>query len=174
MSRCAAICMHPILTDIWHVFNFKFFLVSPAISQLLSPHIHVHSPTQSQTQTSTASPWTTAHTATTTPPSPNTQLYTLAPQLTGDGFVHGNETENAGRPKQEIHPPPPKNLPYADVWSSAVGQSRRTPLMSSCSSVWRFWIKWDASNTLPLLALSPNQLVRSNLSSHCHPALNNS
>ncbi|KAI0265472.1 Bromodomain-containing protein [Russula aff. rugulosa BPL654] len=43
-------------------------------------------PVWSQTRTPTASPWTTAHTAITTPPSPNTQLHTLAPQSTSGGF----------------------------------------------------------------------------------------
>lgn len=50
--------------------------------------------------------------------------------------------------------------------NSAVGQSKRMRLMNSCGIVGRFWINWDESNILPSLALSPNQLVGSNLYPH--------
>lgn len=53
----------------------------------------------------------------TPPPPPPPPVPKKAPRRpsTSVPVIRRNETENAGRPKREIHPPPPKDLPYADV-----------------------------------------------------------
>ncbi|KAH9043727.1 hypothetical protein EDB85DRAFT_2138423 [Lactarius pseudohatsudake] len=68
----------------------------------------------------------------TPPPPPPPPAPKKAPRRpsTSVPVIRRNETESAGRPKREIHPPPPKDLPYADVPKK---QRRRT-------------IKKDASN----------------------------
>ncbi|KAI9512647.1 Bromodomain-containing protein [Russula earlei] len=51
------------------------------------------------------------------PPPPPPPVPKKAPRRpsTSVPVIRRNETENAGRPKREIHPPPPKDLPYADA-----------------------------------------------------------
>ncbi|KAI0005490.1 Bromodomain-containing protein [Russula compacta] len=53
----------------------------------------------------------------TPPPPPPPPVPKKAPRRpsTSVPVIRRNETENAGRPKREIHPPPSKDLPYADA-----------------------------------------------------------
>ncbi|KAI0067882.1 Bromodomain-containing protein [Artomyces pyxidatus] len=51
------------------------------------------------------------------PPPPPVAIPKKAPrrQSTSVPVIRRSDTENIGRPKREIHPPPPKDLPYADA-----------------------------------------------------------
>jgi len=52
--------------------------------------------------------------------------------------IRRNETENAGRPKREIHPPPPKDLPYADAPKK---HRRRTVKKDASNEQLRYCVK---------------------------------
>ncbi|THH16771.1 hypothetical protein EW146_g3936 [Bondarzewia mesenterica] len=51
------------------------------------------------------------------PPPPPTPVIKKPPRRSSTSVpvIRRNDTENLGRPKREIHPPPPKDLPYADA-----------------------------------------------------------
>lgn len=76
----------------------------------------------------------------TPPPPPPPPAPKKAPRRpsTSVPVIRRNETENAGRPKREIHPPPPKDLPYADVPKK---QRRRSVKKDASNEQLRFCLK---------------------------------
>jgi hypothetical protein len=76
----------------------------------------------------------------TPPPPPPPPVPKKAPRRpsTSVPVIRRNETENAGRPKREIHPPPPKDLPYADVPKK---QRRRSVKKDASNEQLRFCVK---------------------------------
>jgi len=76
----------------------------------------------------------------TPPPPPPPPVPKKAPRRpsTSVPVIRRNETENAGRPKREIHPPPPKDLPYADAPKK---QRRRSVKKDASNEQLRFCVK---------------------------------
>jgi len=76
----------------------------------------------------------------TPPPPPPPPVPKKAPRRpsTSVPVIRRNETENAGRPKREIHPPPPKDLPYADVPKK---QRRRSVKKDASNEQLRYCVK---------------------------------
>ncbi|KAF8273774.1 Bromodomain-containing protein [Lactarius quietus] len=76
----------------------------------------------------------------TPPPPPPPPAPKKAPRRpsTSVPVIRRNETESAGRPKREIHPPPPKDLPYADAPKK---QRRRTIKKDASNEQLRYCVK---------------------------------
>ncbi|KAH9964441.1 Bromodomain-containing protein [Russula dissimulans] len=76
----------------------------------------------------------------TPPPPPPPPAPKKAPRRpsTSVPVIRRNETENAGRPKREIHPPPPKDLPYADAPKK---QRRRSVKKDASNEQLRYCLK---------------------------------
>ncbi|KAI0271518.1 Bromodomain-containing protein [Gloeopeniophorella convolvens] len=76
----------------------------------------------------------------TPPPPPPPPVPKKAPRRpsTSVPVIRRNETEGLGRPKREIHPPPPKDLPYADAPKK---QRKRTAKKDASNEQLKFCVK---------------------------------
>jgi hypothetical protein len=72
--------------------------------------------------------------------------------------IQRNETENAGRPKQEIHPPPPKDFSYADV-----PKKQRHRSVKTSAPIFAFLEPSDLSRIAGVSSILGWQLLQSNV-----------